>query len=221
MISIQQCRAARGLLGWTQQDLANSAGLSKTAINNFEKGHSDIKAESLKAIRMAFESADVEFIGHDGLRRKSENTRIIKGEDALATLLDDIYETLKIQGGEVLISNFDENAVTPQDAKALRRHRERMEDSGITERALCAEDSGWNGKDYRSFASASAQAAMTTFIYGEKLAVKLWDQSIILMINSSEACSAERRRFENIWTQAQIPASQNNKAANPTRARGA
>ena len=42
MITIGQCRAARGLLDWTQQDLAEACGLSKTAINNFEKGHSDI-----------------------------------------------------------------------------------------------------------------------------------------------------------------------------------
>ena len=34
MITIEQCRAARGLLGWTQQDIADASGLSKTAINN-------------------------------------------------------------------------------------------------------------------------------------------------------------------------------------------
>lgn len=191
-------------MGWTQQDLADAAGLSKTAINNFEKGHSDIKAESLKAIRMAFESANVEFMGHDGLRRKVESTRILHGEEALPTLLDDIYETLKTQGGEVLISNFDENALDPQAAKILRKHRERLEDSAITERIMCAENT---------------QSAMTTFIYGEKLALKLWDQDMILMIDSPEASRAERRRFEHIW--AQLPAAENNKAANPARARGA
>ena len=80
MLTIEQCRGARGLIGWTQQDLADASGLSKTAINNFEKRHSDIKAESLKAIRMAFESMDIEFLEQNGVRRKSENARLLKGK---------------------------------------------------------------------------------------------------------------------------------------------
>ena len=70
MVTIEQCRGARGILGWTQQDLADASGLSKTAINNFEKQHSDIKAESLRAIRLAFESANIEFIGSEGVSKK-------------------------------------------------------------------------------------------------------------------------------------------------------
>ena len=94
MLTIEQCRAARGMLGWTQQDLADASGLSKTAINNFEKGHSDIKTESLRAIRMAFESLDLEFIGQEGLRKKKDNIRILKGETALESLADDIEKTI-------------------------------------------------------------------------------------------------------------------------------
>jgi transcriptional regulator with XRE-family HTH domain len=106
MITIEQCRAARGLLDWTQQDLSDASGLSKTAINNFEKGHSDIKYESLRAVRMAFESADVEFVDQ-GVRRRDETARILKGPNAWDMLLDDIRDTVKNAPGIVLAAGPD------------------------------------------------------------------------------------------------------------------
>ncbi len=106
MITIEQCRAARGLLDWTQQDLSDASGLSKTAINNFEKGHSDIKNESLRAIRMAFESAEVEFLDN-GVRRRSETARILKGPNAWDHLLDDIRDSVKNTPDAVFASGPD------------------------------------------------------------------------------------------------------------------
>src|SRR5690349_2259948 len=86
MITIEQCRAARGLVDWTQQDLADKAGLSKTAINNFEKGYSDIKTESLRAIRNAFELHDVQFIEKIGVCKKCKDIVVIKGESILVRI---------------------------------------------------------------------------------------------------------------------------------------
>ena len=128
MITIEQCRAARGLLDWTQQDLSEASGLSKTAINNFEKGHSDIKNESLRAIRMAFESADIEFL-ENGVRRRSDTVRILKGPKAQADLVDDINDTLKSAGGRVLTSGLEITA--EQEA--------RLQGNGIT---LTGSDAG-------------------------------------------------------------------------------
>lgn len=69
MITIEQCRAARGLLGWTQADLAQASGLSKTAINNFEMGRGDVKQTSLEAMRHAFEREQIEFIEGCGVKK--------------------------------------------------------------------------------------------------------------------------------------------------------
>ncbi|MCC7305264.1 MAG: helix-turn-helix domain-containing protein [Alphaproteobacteria bacterium] len=208
MISIEQCRAARGLLDWTQQDLADASGLSKTAINNFEKGHSDIKGESLRAIRMAFESADIEFLGDEGLRKKNDTVRIFKGSIAFSDLLDDIYETLKNSGGEVLISNIDESAAIGEGSpKKLLEHLERLEKHGITQRIIGPEGTASMlaaPENCRWLARAQIRTMMSSFIYGQKVALQLWDKTIILVINSADASRTERLRFEHIWDSAAV-----------------
>jgi transcriptional regulator with XRE-family HTH domain len=222
MMTIEQCRGARGLLGWTQQDLANASGLSKTAINNFEKGHSDIKSESLRAIRMAFESADVEFLGQDGLRKKTENIRILKGPSAMSDLLLDISDTLKSStGAEILISNVDKRISSLVSTQNLFDHIEFLKSYKIRERILCAESTKnvlspddecrWLGRD-------KLGAGIPTFIYGNKVAFELWDHAMIIIINSAEAQSAESSRFEYLWSKAQIAPEQTTPSAQSRKA---
>ena len=49
-----QCRAARGLMGWNQGDLAREAGVSRQTINDFESGKREPIPNNLAAIVMAF-----------------------------------------------------------------------------------------------------------------------------------------------------------------------
>lgn len=53
------------MLGMTQAELANRAGLSATALLAIEKGISDPKASTLRAIQRALEAAGVGFIDED------------------------------------------------------------------------------------------------------------------------------------------------------------
>jgi transcriptional regulator with XRE-family HTH domain len=61
-----QCRAARGLLGVTQEQLAREAGLSKRTIIEFENGSRGSLASTIEKLQRALESLGVEFIGGDG-----------------------------------------------------------------------------------------------------------------------------------------------------------
>ncbi|MGY4433143.1 transcriptional regulator with XRE-family HTH domain [Bradyrhizobium sp. F1.13.1] len=69
MISIEQIRAARGLLGWSQTDLAEAAGRSLPTIKRLERESDDGSAVSedvREAVRAALEKAGVEFIPENG-----------------------------------------------------------------------------------------------------------------------------------------------------------
>jgi DNA-binding transcriptional regulator YiaG len=59
-MSPEQCRAARGWLAWTQQELARRAGVGLSTVRDFEKGERKPIANNLAAIRRAIESAGVE-----------------------------------------------------------------------------------------------------------------------------------------------------------------
>ena len=66
MINSSQCRAARGLLAWSQQNLADAAGVGIVTVHQFEAGISEPRRATLQVIRNAFEAAGVEFIDENG-----------------------------------------------------------------------------------------------------------------------------------------------------------
>ncbi|WP_130269211.1 helix-turn-helix domain-containing protein [Phyllobacterium myrsinacearum] len=63
MITPEQIRGARAMLGLTQAELAALAGLSTTGLNNIERGLADPKASTLRAIQTALEAKSVIFLG--------------------------------------------------------------------------------------------------------------------------------------------------------------
>jgi transcriptional regulator with XRE-family HTH domain len=66
MITPAQCRAARGLLAWSQQKLANEAGIGIVTVQQLEGGIGQPRRATIQVIRRAFELAGVEFIDENG-----------------------------------------------------------------------------------------------------------------------------------------------------------
>jgi len=61
-----QLRAARGFVGWSQEELAEKSGVSRSTIADFETSTRTPYARTLDAIRRALECAGVEFIAGNG-----------------------------------------------------------------------------------------------------------------------------------------------------------
>jgi transcriptional regulator with XRE-family HTH domain len=61
MVSPAQLRAARGLVGWSREQLADSSGTFVNTVKLFENGRSDPKRSTLIAWRTALAKAGVEF----------------------------------------------------------------------------------------------------------------------------------------------------------------
>jgi transcriptional regulator with XRE-family HTH domain len=72
MSSIAQIRGARGLLGWSQTELAKAAGLSEPTVKRFETGLANVSAAAIGKMVAALEAAGVEFTNGDqpGVRLK-------------------------------------------------------------------------------------------------------------------------------------------------------
>ena len=66
MVTAAQCRAARGLLDWSQQELADRAGLGIVTIRQIEADITDPRRATLVVLKQAFERAGVEFIDENG-----------------------------------------------------------------------------------------------------------------------------------------------------------
>jgi transcriptional regulator with XRE-family HTH domain len=61
MLTPAQCRAARGLIDWSQAQLAEAAGVGVATIRLFEAGKGEQRRSTLSVIKNAFEAAGVEF----------------------------------------------------------------------------------------------------------------------------------------------------------------
>jgi len=66
MITASQCRAARGLLDWTQQQLADAAHIGVATVRLFESETTETRHATIAVVRRAFELAGVEFIDENG-----------------------------------------------------------------------------------------------------------------------------------------------------------
>ena len=62
MISARQIRAGRVMVGWTQDKLADVAGLSLAVVNNVEREVTDPRRSTLERIQRALEEAGIEFL---------------------------------------------------------------------------------------------------------------------------------------------------------------
>jgi transcriptional regulator with XRE-family HTH domain len=56
-----QCRAARGLLNWTQHQMASAAHMSPVTVRNFENEKSTPQRATLDVMQRTFEAAGIEF----------------------------------------------------------------------------------------------------------------------------------------------------------------
>jgi CheY-like chemotaxis protein/DNA-binding Xre family transcriptional regulator len=79
MITIEQIRAARAMLGLKQHELAKKADISVGTLNNIERGvQTDPKLSTMRAIQHALEVLGIEFIEEEnssvGIRLKTPRT---------------------------------------------------------------------------------------------------------------------------------------------------
>ncbi len=72
MVTPRQIRAARALLGWSQQELADRAIVSVNALARLESGRVDSRLSTLAAVQKTLAKAGVEFLPAD---EKGEGVR--------------------------------------------------------------------------------------------------------------------------------------------------
>jgi len=76
----EQCRAARALLNWTQEQLATLSGVSRSTIKDFECHRHSLHRSSESLLVAAFETHGVRFFVESGevvgLRMRTQDDRV-------------------------------------------------------------------------------------------------------------------------------------------------
>jgi ribosome-binding protein aMBF1 (putative translation factor) len=81
MITAAQCRAARALLHWSQEQLGRASDISPTAIRLYEVEQAVPTASQLKALEKALKAAGIEFVSE----QDQTVGVLLKGDTKLAT----------------------------------------------------------------------------------------------------------------------------------------
>jgi transcriptional regulator with XRE-family HTH domain len=210
MISIEQIKAARALLDWTQEDLADAAGLSKPLINTLERRIANPKVETLAAIQRALESAGVEFTEGPGVKLQSSvlKTQIFEGSDALVRLCHDMFDTLVGTGKELMISGLVEPKFRDRGGIRILNEIERRTKHGIKTKLLsCEGDTTFLAprEEYRWMKKENFPT-VPTYIYDNKYAVFLWGPpQKVVIIENAEIAESFRKQFLVHWQAAKAP----------------
>lgn len=209
MISIEQIKAARALLNWNQQELAEVASMSKTALANIERGSASPRVESLNAIQKALEEGGIEFTDGSGVRLKGDilHVQVFKGLDSLTRLWNDIYQTLN-RGEERLISGVDESKFTSIMGKKFDGMMKKYAHKGIKGRILSLEgdknfldpSSEYRWVDEKHFLD------VPFYVYADKYAMLLWEPGPrVVMIENKAIADSYRKQFDRHWKEARTP----------------
>ena len=100
-ISPMQSKVARTYLNWSQDDLAAAAQVSRSTVRSFESGFNPRRG-TVSQMRKAFEKADIEFMEGDCVKRRTNKMIVYRGYDGRDQFYNDVLETVKDQGGDVL-----------------------------------------------------------------------------------------------------------------------
>jgi transcriptional regulator with XRE-family HTH domain len=153
MLSAEQCRAGRALLGWSQQELAEAAKVGKAGIADFERGHTVPYQRTLRDLADALEAAGVQLIpengGGAGVRLKRATARMVRKRvsrfDRIATMM------VAYRGKEYRVTMptdilDDMDRTNHEDDAAMENAVERYQNK-ILIRAAAAIDAGRVGAD--------------------------------------------------------------------------
>ena len=128
-----QCRAARALLGWSQEELENHARIAKRTIASFEQGEAYPQERTSNALRTAMESHGVIFLPDDiqgaGVRMKDAMPRLFRrftSADENWICFDFDYRSIRYNGfvavaalGRIALDQLAATEVFDRDTKRI------------------------------------------------------------------------------------------------------
>ena len=210
MITARQIRAARGLLGWSGEQLAEKAGLTRPALSNIEGEKVTPNDSTISSIASVLDMNGVEFLEGDGVRIRQQEVRTYSGKAGYRQLLDHIYATLK-RGGRIR-QFFLNDSYGPSFADEYgKSHIARMaEIDDLDAKVLTLEgDMDFPAPycTYRWLSKSDADLA-PFYLYGDNLVLPMFESAHKrewASINSRLLAERYARQFDRFWALGSVP----------------
>jgi transcriptional regulator with XRE-family HTH domain len=203
MIVLTQIKAARALLGWTQEDLAKVAKLSLPAVNNLERGLTTPRRETLEAIEAALVTGGIDFIDQSGVRLRPPelDVKLIEGQNWLTEYDDLIISHMNGPDDEICQFSCDEHlwmVYGPTTNHYYIFHRNKTH---FRERILVPESQSFvtNLRHvYRCYKN-NLFGSVSWQVFGPYVAQIVWARKQIVLTRSWPLADAQRALFDELW----------------------
>lgn len=212
MPTIEQIRAARALVGWSQGELADHSGLSQTGIARIENGTNQPNSSTIEKIITAFDKADIEFIDTTGVKKRPEGkVTVLHGHNGFRTFLEGVYETLKEKTDRsVVVNNVSEDQFLKWEKDYAKLHEQRMASIKAHYRIIVEKgDSNFTASDYAEYRCVPSQnfSNISYYIYANITALIYFteDNVKVYTIHSDAIADFFREEFNKAWESAKSP----------------
>lgn len=213
----KQIAAARQLLGWSQADLAEKAGISKPSIIRMEKDLFSVKHDAQTSVQTAIESNGIEFLDGNGLRENTNTVKKYSGQKGFQDFYDDLYETARDIGGDICLFNGISELVEKWlGTEFLKMHKHRMlkiKDNFQFRVVVKDGDNSFLGSDYCSYRwfPENLFNDKTIFMYGTKVAFLTFEENSleIIVLNQRELAESQILFFNLAWNYVAIDTRRN------------
>lgn len=198
----RQLRAARAILNWTRQDLAEASGASISSIQQAELGNTTPHPSTAQKLKQTLEEKGIEFV--EGGARLQDRTlvRRLEGPTADIEMLQDVFNTL--QGHGELLFMFTRNDLSTPD---IVEEQKRIRTSGVRFRGLIREDDAairYPIQEYRQV-EHDRFVENPCFIYGRKIAFSTAKTGDLVVIDDEDLARVMTQSFNVFWDQGSMP----------------
>ena len=214
MATPKQIRAARVYLDWSQDELAERSGLAVSTIRNIEGGSNAPSGKSAQAIDSAFKD-HVEFLSNGGIQPKQETVNVLRGRSGFIDFIWDVHNTVKANGGEICVSNVDEQDflfwLGEEEAQKYKDAMASLEKNFFFKILIEEGDDYFAAGKYAEYRWVAKEefSDVPFYVYGDKLAIVLFGkEASVYILENKEIADAYRRQFSVLWERAKVPAVQ-------------
>ncbi len=103
MITARQCKAARMLLEWLQDDLAKASGVGVGTIGKFENGEPITRQSAIDEIYKTFSRCGIQFLEDDGVKFRSDLAYVYRTTSCYEEFFNDVVRDVKEHLCDVLV----------------------------------------------------------------------------------------------------------------------
>lgn len=131
-------------------------------------------------------------------KKEEIKVELYKGEEGLKTLINDVLRVKK----DIVVLGVDELKFKEKFPIVVEQYFKKEEETGIKERLLASEDTEFifdkKTTNYR-FIPEKFFNPTSTMVYGDKVAILIWEPFIIIMIENKGLADSYRKYFELLW----------------------